>query len=224
MSPGMSPEFQRRQFSFSTPLAAETVPKSPASPPASGGRSIGKTLRAALPAFLLVLFLIALVAVVVSTILSGWPGSLGQRNTEVGQSVTSTPVRATSVPSPTVITVATECPEGCVREANVPVQVVAQPMVVVVPYPIIYEQVVVDQVPHHGYAGYGSDRFESREYGASGCSGLSVYVVRPGDTVYQIARRCRVDPQAIVQANGLWDPNYIWVGQVLSIPCTPAHW
>jgi len=44
------------------------------------------------------------------------------------------------------------------------------------------------------------------------------YVVRSGDTLYSIARRFGTTVQAIVQANGIINPNYIRVGQVLCIP------
>lgn len=44
------------------------------------------------------------------------------------------------------------------------------------------------------------------------------YIVQPGDTVFGLARRFGVSPQAIVQANNLPNPNYIRVGQVLVVP------
>lgn len=44
------------------------------------------------------------------------------------------------------------------------------------------------------------------------------YIVRPGDTVYGLARRFGVPPEAIVQANQLANPNYIRVGEVLVVP------
>ncbi len=46
-----------------------------------------------------------------------------------------------------------------------------------------------------------------------------VHVVRWGETLYSIARRYGTCVQAIVRANGLWNPNYIWAGQRLYIPC-----
>lgn len=45
-----------------------------------------------------------------------------------------------------------------------------------------------------------------------------VHVVRPGDTIYSIGRLYGVTPQAIIQANGLANPNLIYVGQRLTIP------
>ena len=44
------------------------------------------------------------------------------------------------------------------------------------------------------------------------------YVVRPGDTLFSIAQRYSTTVEAIVQANGLTDPNLLAVGQELVIP------
>jgi len=52
------------------------------------------------------------------------------------------------------------------------------------------------------------------------------YVVQPGDTMYSIAARYNTTPWAIAQANGIYNTNYIYVGQQLIIPglapATPA--
>jgi LysM repeat protein len=45
-----------------------------------------------------------------------------------------------------------------------------------------------------------------------------VYVVRPGDTLFSIALRYGVTIQAIMSANGLFNPNLVFVGQSLRIP------
>jgi len=45
------------------------------------------------------------------------------------------------------------------------------------------------------------------------------YTVKCGDTLYSIALRYGKCVQQLVAANGLKDPNYIWVGQKLFIPC-----
>lgn len=45
-----------------------------------------------------------------------------------------------------------------------------------------------------------------------------VHVVQRGDTLYSIARRYGVTVQAVAQANGILNPNLIYVGQQLSIP------
>ena len=47
---------------------------------------------------------------------------------------------------------------------------------------------------------------------------MTVHTVRPGDTVFQIARSHGVGMQALAQANGLNDPDRIIVGQSLAIP------
>jgi LasA protease len=44
------------------------------------------------------------------------------------------------------------------------------------------------------------------------------YVVQSQDTLYQIARRFQVSIQALILANELPNPNYLEVGQVLTIP------
>ncbi len=44
------------------------------------------------------------------------------------------------------------------------------------------------------------------------------YTVLRGETLYSIARRFGVTVQAVVQANGLLNPNLIFAGQVLWIP------
>lgn len=51
----------------------------------------------------------------------------------------------------------------------------------------------------------------------------SVYVVQEGDTLGSIALSHGTTAQAIVQANGLSDPNLILVGQRLVIPGAPAQ-
>lgn len=49
-------------------------------------------------------------------------------------------------------------------------------------------------------------------------TGTVVHVVQWGETLTTIARRYGVTTTAIVQANGLANPNYIWAGQRLVIP------
>ena len=45
----------------------------------------------------------------------------------------------------------------------------------------------------------------------------TVYIVRPGDTLTAIAWSFRTTVWAIAQANGIWNPNLILVGQMLYI-------
>ena len=51
---------------------------------------------------------------------------------------------------------------------------------------------------------------------------MTIHTVRPGDTVFKIARSHGVGMQALAQANGLADPDRIIVGQSLVIPGTGA--
>lgn len=53
---------------------------------------------------------------------------------------------------------------------------------------------------------------------APGGGGGQAYTVRPGDSVASIAYRYGTTVAAIVAANGLANPNYIYPGQVLRIP------
>jgi len=58
--------------------------------------------------------------------------------------------------------------------------------------------------------------------GTASAFGPAYYVVRPGDTLSSIAWQHGLSTWAIANANHLWNPNYIYIGQVLSIPYTPA--
>jgi LysM repeat protein len=53
-------------------------------------------------------------------------------------------------------------------------------------------------------------------------AGPAYYVVRPGDTLTAIAWRYGMTTWAIARANGIWNPNYIYAGQVLVIPYVPG--
>ncbi len=53
---------------------------------------------------------------------------------------------------------------------------------------------------------------------AKAASHVTLYTVRPGDTLSKIAARYGTTVQAIMAANGLKNPNRIYVGQVLKIP------
>ncbi|MBU0493103.1 MAG: LysM peptidoglycan-binding domain-containing protein [Chloroflexi bacterium] len=55
-------------------------------------------------------------------------------------------------------------------------------------------------------------------YGPPGPPGPRVYVVRYGDTLSRIAQWYGTTVWAICQANNIWNPNLIYVGQRLIIP------
>lgn len=49
--------------------------------------------------------------------------------------------------------------------------------------------------------------------------GVRYHVVCAGETLTRIAWRYGTTVQAIAAANGIWNPNLIYAGQVLRIPC-----
>lgn len=53
---------------------------------------------------------------------------------------------------------------------------------------------------------------------SGGC--VAFYQVRPGDNLTRISRWFGVSVWQIAQANGIWNPSLIFVGQVLCIPST----
>lgn len=50
----------------------------------------------------------------------------------------------------------------------------------------------------------------------------SQYTVQAGDTIYKIAQKFGVDALALIAANGILNPNLIYVGQSLTIPGTSS--
>jgi len=64
----------------------------------------------------------------------------------------------------------------------------------------------------------GSGGSGSSSSGNSGSSGGGVHVVQYGQNLSQIARYYGTSVQAIMNANGLSNPNFIWVGQRLRLP------
>jgi len=53
------------------------------------------------------------------------------------------------------------------------------------------------------------------------------HVVRPGETLFSIGRLYGVNPYTIASMNGLANPNYIQIGQLLYIPgpvWSPPSW
>ncbi len=51
--------------------------------------------------------------------------------------------------------------------------------------------------------------------GWNGCA----YTVRRGDNLFRIGARYGVTYQYLAQLNGIYNSNYIWAGQVISVPC-----
>jgi murein DD-endopeptidase MepM/ murein hydrolase activator NlpD len=51
------------------------------------------------------------------------------------------------------------------------------------------------------------------------CGNSTVHTVRAGETLFRIARRYGSDVPTVAAANGLSNPNRIYVGQQLRIPC-----
>jgi lysozyme len=53
---------------------------------------------------------------------------------------------------------------------------------------------------------------------ASAAAPVNYHVVQPGDTLFAIAARYGVSAWTLARANGIWNPNIIYVGQTLVIP------
>lgn len=53
--------------------------------------------------------------------------------------------------------------------------------------------------------------------GYTGSSG-QIYVVQPGDTLYTIATSFNITVQALMNANGITNPDMIYIGQQLTVP------
>jgi LysM repeat protein len=65
---------------------------------------------------------------------------------------------------------------------------------------------------------------------SASAAGPVYHTVQPGQTLYSIAQWYHTSVWAISCANGLYNPNYVYAGQVLVIPggyggdgCKPAH-
>jgi len=54
--------------------------------------------------------------------------------------------------------------------------------------------------------------------GTAQAAGPAYHVVQPGQTLFSIAGMYGVSSWAMAYANGLWDPNMIYVGQALVVP------
>jgi plastocyanin/LysM repeat protein len=56
--------------------------------------------------------------------------------------------------------------------------------------------------------------------GWNGCA----YRVRHGDNLFRIGVRYGVTYHYLAQLNGIYNPNYIYAGQTISVPCGPVHY
>lgn len=63
---------------------------------------------------------------------------------------------------------------------------------------------------------YYSQPQDNNVYAAPG--GAGTHTVAPGETLYSIALRYGTSAEAVANANGLYNPNQIYVGQVLYLP------
>jgi len=54
--------------------------------------------------------------------------------------------------------------------------------------------------------------------GWNGCA----YTVRYGDNLFRIGVRYGVTYQYLAQINGIYNPNYVYAGQLISVPCRPV--
>ncbi len=79
-----------------------------------------------------------------------------------------------------------------------------------------YRPVYDGRQPNDGRGGWGQP---NGGYG-NGTSHTVVY----GETLSSIALQYGVSPWAIASANGLYNIDYIYAGQVLSIPAAPNYW
>ncbi len=66
-------------------------------------------------------------------------------------------------------------------------------------------------------SGFAPVGFGPGGYGPGGFGPL-VHRVMSGETLFSISRLYRVNPWEIARANGLFNPNLIFAGQVLCIP------
>jgi hypothetical protein len=57
--------------------------------------------------------------------------------------------------------------------------------------------------------------------GGGDCGGY--HTVQYGETLYSIGRMYGVNPHQLAEANGLYNPDHIYAGQQLHIPCSQGH-
>jgi LysM repeat protein len=65
---------------------------------------------------------------------------------------------------------------------------------------------------------YAGQRLVIPTGAAAASASSTTYVVEPGDTLNLIAARFGTTAAQLAASNGLWNPNFIYVGQVLTVP------
>ena len=81
----------------------------------------------------------------------------------------------------------------------------------------------------NGYNGYNNNTYNSApQYYTSNYyapQATRTYVVQWGDTMRNIAYRMRVDQNSLIAANPqIWNPNWIYAGQVINLPNAPQYY
>lgn len=66
-----------------------------------------------------------------------------------------------------------------------------------------------------------SARTQEQPAQVSAQAGICTVTVRRGEALYMIAARFHTTTAYIAQLNNLWNPNYIYAGMVLKVPCAP---
>jgi len=80
-----------------------------------------------------------------------------------------------------------------------------------------YPQQEIQTYPDNAYYQQPVDNYyQQPAYPSSGIAGT--HTVAPGQTLFSIAQQYGTSAQAIAEANGLANPNQIYVGQVLYLP------
>lgn len=218
---GMSKRFAARTFNAAAPVVDSTPSPRPPAAPAPGGKKKRRS-GSVLPFVFLALILIMLGVVLLRALPSTFTERLESLFGLGRPRTTPTTVLATPTPAPSSVAAADACLAGCALETPVPTPLAANPGAAVILYSVTPEPIAVDPMPLGYQSTYPPGFYQP--VGGTACAGPAIHIVSPGDTVLGLARCYGVDPHAIVAANGLWNPDYIRVGQVLTIPCAPARW
>jgi hypothetical protein len=225
----------------------EATPSPPPSFPPGGSSPTTPPTGCALPLGPLLVLVLALIGMLLIGQFIGQPGLRIPRRPE--PTASWVPVQPIGTPTPWPLPAATPGPgaEGNPQSpAQVQVVQVIQPIPVVIPIPVIQQPEMVltqQQAPQFIYhqaipawGSYGSPHAHSQphtyrpgyhtqaQYSQAFRTPRShPYIVQRGDTVCGLARRFGVDSSSIVRTNGLSNPNYIRIGQVLQIPYDPRR-